>query len=194
MRRHIIILGSNEGKAYAEKLQTLLLNRFRHMQMDYDCVLWSDPLAWENGGVTLTSLINKAQELRREKGFAIALFTPDDTLKCRNSIQFCSRDNVWLEYGLFVGIMDISRVFAVCPCNPVKKASEEKNWRKPTDFQQYEMKYVYNDCIEDAVENLVTIATEIADRINLELPREPPGVSGSLSTDQNFAPMFERSY
>ncbi len=194
MRGHIIILGSSEGKAYAEKLQRLLLDRFRCMEMDYDCVLWSDPLVWENGGVTLTSLIKKAQELKREKGFAVALFTPDDTIKHRNNVQFCSRDNVWLEYGLFVGIMDISRVFAVCPCNPVKKASEEKNLRKPTDFQQYEMRYAYKDCIEDAEENLTIIATEIADRINLKFPRESRGGSSSLNIDPNSTPGFERSY
>lgn len=193
MRGQIIILGSSEGTAYAEKLQALLLDRFRHMEMDYDCVLWSDPLVWENGGVTLTSLVNKAQELKREKGFAISLFTPDDTITYRKNVQFCSRDNVWLEYGLFVGIMDISRVFAVCPCNPVKKASEKKNWRKPTDFQQYEIRYVYKDRIEDATETLTKVATEIADRINRKFPKGPCGNSGG-PTPPGPAPVFKRSY
>ena len=192
MRGYVIILGSSEGLAYAEKLQSLLLSRFRNMQMDYDCVLWSDPMVWENGGVTLTSLVNKAQKLKRERGFAVTLFTPDDIMKSRNNIQFCSRDNVWLEYGLFVGIMDISRVFAVCPCEPVKKALEEKNWRKPSDFQQYAMRYVYKDRIEEATPDLTTIATEIADRINLKFPRKPDGSSGS--PNPNPTPMFERSY
>ena len=96
------------------------------MNMDYDCVLWSDPMVWENGEVTLTSLIHRAQKLKKEEGFAIALFTPDDIVELRNETQYCSRDNVWLEYGLFVGIMDKSRVFAVCPSEPVEKGGVKK--------------------------------------------------------------------
>lgn len=43
MKKTVLILGSSEGIAYAEKMQNLLMSRFRNMNMDYDCVLWSDP-------------------------------------------------------------------------------------------------------------------------------------------------------
>ena len=64
MKKTVLILGSSEGIAYAEKMQNLLISRFRNMNMDYDCVLWSEPMVWENGEVTLTSLIHRAQKLK----------------------------------------------------------------------------------------------------------------------------------
>ena len=193
MKKTVLILGSSEGIAYAEKMQNLLMSRFRNMNMDYDCVLWSDPMVWENGEVTwttLTSLIHRAQKLKKEEGFAIALFTPDDIVELRNETQYCSRDNVWLEYGLFVGIMDKSRVFAVCPSEPVEKGGVKKVWRKPSDFQQYEMNYEYKDTVKEAEPGLSGLAVQIADRINLKFPRKP------LPIEQtgNGEPEFRRSY
>ena len=170
MNNIVIILSSTEGELYAEKLQNLLMNRFRNMSMNYDCILWSDPLVWENGEVTLTSLINKAKELKRKEGFAVALFTPDDLIALRGEEKYCSRDNVWLEYGLFVGIMDRTRVFAVCPREPISKCGVKKGWRTPSDFQQYAMRYEYMDNLKDAELALNNIATEIADRINHMFP------------------------
>lgn len=172
MKESVIILGSSEGKLYAEKLQSLLNGRFRSMNMVYDCVVWFDPLVWENGEVTLASLINKAKELRKTNGFAIVLFTPDDIVELRNETMYCSRDNVWLEYGLFVGIIDKSRVFAICPKNPIRKNDEEKNWRKPSDFQQYTLQYEYREQLEENEIGLNVIATEIADRINRKFPQK----------------------
>lgn len=190
MKKTVLILGSSEGLDYAEKMQNLLLSRFRYMNMDYDCVLWSDPMVWENGEVTLTSLIHRAQELKKEMGFAITLFTPDDIVELRNETQYCSRDNVWLEYGLFVGIMDKSRVFAVCPSEPVEKDGAKKVWRKPSDFQQYEMKYEYKDSVKEAEPALSNLAVQIADRINLKFPRK----SLSVQKTDNGKPEFIRSY
>lgn len=192
MKKTVLILGSSEGIAYAEKMQNLLISRFRNMNMDYDCVLWSDPMVWENGEVTLTSLIHRAQKLKKETGFAITLFTPDDIVELRSETQYCSRDNVWLEYGLFVGIMDRSRVFAVCPSEPVEKSGAKKVWRKPSDFQQYEMKYEYRDSIKDAEPSLSGLAVQIADRINLKFPKNPSSDSDGEKTDSS--PVFRRSY
>lgn len=190
MKKTVLILGSSEGLAYAEKMQSLLISRFRNMCMDYDCVLWSDPMVWENGEVTLTSLIHMAQKLKMEDGFAITLFTPDDIVELRNETQFCSRDNVWLEYGLFVGIMDKSRVFAVCPSAPVEKDGIKRVWRKPSDFQQYEMKYQYKDAVKDAEQGLVNLAVQIADRINLKFPPKTDHVKARGDS----SPGFTRSY
>lgn len=190
MKKPVLILGSSEGIAYAEKMQNLLMSRFRNMNMDYDCVLWSDPMVWENGEVTLTSLIHRAQKLKKEEGFAITLFTPDDIVELRNETQYCSRDNVWLEYGLFVGIMDKSRVFAVCPSEPVEKGGVKKVWRKPSDFQQYEMKYEYKDTVKEAEPGLSGLAVQIADRINLKFPRKPLPIEQTGNGD----PEFRRSY
>lgn len=190
MKKTVLILGSREGIDYAEKMQNLLMSRFRNMNMDYDCVLWSDPMVWENGEVTLDSLIYRAQKLKEEEGFAITLFTPDDIVELRNETRYCSRDNVWLEYGLFVGIMDKSRVFALCPSDPVEKGGEKKVWRKPSDFQQYEMNYMYKDTAKEAEHGLSSLAVQIADRINRKFPRKKPPIE---ETDSG-RPEFRRSY
>lgn len=195
MKESVIILGSSEGKSYAEKLQNLLIGRFRNMNMVYDCVVWFDPLVWENGEVTLASLIKKANELRRTNGFAIVLFTPDDIIELRNETMYCSRDNVWLEYGLFVGIIDKSRVFAVCPKNPIRKNGEEKIWRKPSDFQQYALQYEYREQLEESEIDLNVVATEIADRINrrfLQIHSSVNQISDNLKREDKK--LFNPSY
>lgn len=86
--------------------------------------------------------------------------------------------------------MDKSRVFAVCPSEPVEKGGVKKVWRKPSDFQQYEMKYEYKDTVKEAEPGLSGLAVQIADRINLKFPRKP------LPIEQtgNGEPEFRRSY
>ena len=190
MRKEILIVGSNEGTTYAEKMQNLLLDRFRNMKMDYDCILWSDSMVWENGEVTLNSLIHAAQKLKNNEGFVIALFTPDDIVELRDERQYCSRDNVWLEYGLFVGIMDKSRVFAMCPIDPIEKNNIKMKWRRPSDFQQYEMKYEYKDSVKDVESCLSSLAVQIADRINLTFPRK----HFTVEDRSKATPEFKRSY
>lgn len=163
--------------------------------MVYDCVVWFDPLVWENGEVTLTSLINKANELKNTNGFAIILFTPDDMVELRNETMYCSRDNVWLEYGLFVGIIDKSRVFAICPKNPIRKNGEEKNWRKPSDFQQYALQYEYREQLEESEIGLNVIATEIADRINRKFQQISSSVNQISNTQKRDGKkLFNPSY
>lgn len=188
----VLILGSSEGIAYAEKMQNLLIRRFRNMKMAYDCVLWSDPMVWENGEVTLNSLIHRAQKLKEEAGFVITLFTPDDIVELRSETQYCSRDNVWLEYGLFVGIMGSSRVFVMCPKEPVEKSGEKKIWRKPSDFQQYEMQYEYSDSLKEAESSLSEFAVQIADRINREFLKK--SFSNPDEKGHNSEPEFRPSY
>lgn len=162
--------------------------------MQYDCIVWFDPLVWGNGDVTLVSLIEKANNLKQEEGFAVVLFTPDDIIKIRNEVMYCSRDNVWLEYGLFVGIIDRSRVFAVCPCNPVVKSERKLEWRKPSDFQQYALSYEYNDQIKDSEQRLKEIATEIADRINRQFPCKFDFNQLSGNHNENCDKLFKTSY
>lgn len=190
IRPTVLILGSKEGLKYAEKLQTELTKRFRNTELNYDCVVWSDDSIWENGEVTLTSLIHQAQTLGRMNGFAITLFTPDDKISLRDNTYYCSRDNVWLEYGLFAGIMGTSRVFALCPTNPVTKDNSNYNWRKPSDFQQYEIKYSYNDLLELSIDSLEKTAVKIADRIYRMFPP-----TSTESTEPNpTQQLFKRSY
>lgn len=160
----VLILGSSEGLQYAKELQSLLLERFRTMSMECDCVLWNSSTVWLNGSATLDSLIEKAKELKKAKGFAITLFTPDDIVDMRKDSQYCSRDNVWLEYGLFAGIIGKKYVFAVCPENPVVKEGLAKDWRRPSDFNLYELQYHYEDTVGKS--SIEKVAIGIADRIH----------------------------
>lgn len=190
MKKTVLILGSSEGIDYAEKMQNFLLRHFRNMNVNYDCVLWTDPMVWENGEVTLASLIHKAQHLKENDGFAVTLFTPDDVVQLRDKEQYCSRDNVWLEYGLFVGIMGISRVFAMVPTEPVEKDGEKKSWRKPSDFQQYKISYTYRSTAREATSSLDNCAVEVVERINHMFPPQYSAVERKVSAE----PEFRRSY
>ena len=194
MKRTVIIWGSSEGKPYAEKLQNLLISRFRNMNMLYDCIVWFDSLVLENGEVTLSSLLDKAKNLKQENGFAIVLFTPDDIIELRNEIMYCSRDNVWFEYGLFVGAIDKSRVFAICPRDPVEKGGMKKSWRKPSDFQQYALLYEYRDQIQESELSLNLIATEIADRINRRFPQAVCSQQGFDNKSADNKKLFDLHY
>ncbi|MBP3541543.1 MAG: nucleotide-binding protein [Clostridia bacterium] len=169
MRKKILILGSNDELSYAERMSMALSERFSNEPLDFECVLWNNPLIWKNGSTTLPSLIDMAIELKREGGFVLAVFTPDDVVELRGKSQFCSRDNVWLEYGLFVGMLGISHVFAMCPQNTVTKAGKELDWRKPSDFQQYSLFYQYKDKADDANLELRGLATIIVDKIKKAL-------------------------
>jgi CRP/FNR family cyclic AMP-dependent transcriptional regulator len=50
-------------------------------------------------------------ELSQQLDFAIVLATQDDFEESRGELKFKARDNVWLEYGLFLGALGMDRTF-----------------------------------------------------------------------------------
>lgn len=116
----ILVIGSREGQAHAEYLVNSINKKLRDNGLynsDYNCIGWWEDEVWENGSTTLESLYTKGRFLKRERGFVIAMFSPDDLLTSRGKTYCVGRDNVWLEYGLFSGILGYKNVFAMFPEN-----------------------------------------------------------------------------
>lgn len=63
--------------------------------------------AFEPGGYTLDSWINKA----RQCDFAVMVATPDDWRESRERQAYVPRDNVILEFGLFAGLLGRDRTY-----------------------------------------------------------------------------------
>ncbi len=185
MRRRVLILGSSEGLVYAETLKVALDERFDNQQMDFTCDLWSKNLVWKNGMTTLDSLIQYAKELKREGGYVVTLFTPDDKLELRGANYYCSRDNVWLEYGLFTGILGANKVFVVRPTEDIMISRAKAKWRLPTDFKSYAMTYQYKSKTKPGTV-LNNIAIEIADRIFTNIPKTQESFAENNSNKGGF--------
>lgn len=107
-----VFVGSSvEGLPVAEAVRLA----FNHVHAEL--IVWSDP-----GSVfrpSSTPIEDLAGALERFD-FAIFVMTPDDLLKLRRSSgteaeQEAVRDNVLLEFGLFVGALGRERVFGVVP-------------------------------------------------------------------------------
>lgn len=179
----VLIIGSTEGLEYARKLEHALSQQLYNRKINYRCTVWDNYNLWQNGKVTLESLVDLAQKMNSKsdvKGFVVAFFTPDDIIILREEAMFCSRDNVWLEYGLFAGILGSERVFAVCPQKINRPSAflrridciskdEKRNivkWHKPTDFQQNEIPYEYSGIRTEKIElTIKEIANVIAQKI-----------------------------
>jgi predicted nucleotide-binding protein len=148
-----VFVGSSvEGLPVAEAIRLA----FNHVQADL-CV-WSDA-----GSVfkpSSTPIEDLASALERFD-FAIFVMTPDDLLKLRRSTgtepeQQAVRDNVLLEFGLFVGALGRERVFGVVP--------RGEKMRRATDlagvsFEEYE------PTAPGSRPNLETACIPIKDRI-----------------------------
>jgi predicted nucleotide-binding protein len=118
MADRILVIGSTEGSKHAEFLIKYLNKKFYDagfVQNEYRCISWQDDDNWKNGTHTWNSLYEKALDLRKNNGFVIAMFSPDDIVTIRGKKSCIGRDNVWLEYGLFAGVLGSDRVFALVP-------------------------------------------------------------------------------
>lgn len=94
------------------------------------CHRWTDPDIFKASDFTINSLLQQADEA----DFALILATPDDLIEKnsqfsgflrRRSAKKVARDNVLLEYGLFVGAIDRNRVLVF----------EKNGVGLPTDLQ-----------------------------------------------------------
>lgn len=189
----VVIFSSSEGLHYAKKLKEKLIEIVNARNIDCRCFTWDEDVLWENGRVTLDSLVRLGQSLRGD-GYVITLFTPDDVLLSRGKKSYCSRDNVWLEYGLFVGILGIEHVFAVCPDVKVDIQPKENDiigWHCPSDFQQYRMQYNY---VPRGDEDFNGLFGDIANRIELRIERALPLPSVQKNGSRVEKCMFNTSY
>ena len=192
MAKEVLIIGSSEGTRqptnYVGEMQRLMNDEFRNRRIEYYCERWDNDGVWENGTVTLESLLHKAQQYKKGNGFVIAMFTPDDLLETRSESFFCSRDNVWLEYGLFIGIIGRQNVFMVCPAKKVTKEGETRDWHKPSDISGYQKTYEYKDNVDDISDKLKIIAQEIVTRIDNQTKSPPPQDTSFTNVRISFDP------
>jgi hypothetical protein len=100
-KKTIFIASANESKAVAEKVaQALGDDKYRPVRW------WT---AFEPGSITIDVLVNLAQTVDG----AVFLFTGIDKTWYRGTAVMSPRDNVSLEYGLFVGHLGRERVLVL---------------------------------------------------------------------------------
>jgi len=97
----VFIASAGEAKSNLDAVVKLL--------KDYDV----EPQPWTKDGSfrpnrqAMGELYRQSQQL----DFAIVLTTQDDFEESRGELKFQARDNVWLEYGLFLGALGMDRTF-----------------------------------------------------------------------------------
>lgn len=95
---------SAEGEPYAEALRVHLEDA------GVPARLWSLE-TFAAGKTTLETL----EEQLDQCSFAVLVVTPDDELSKRGSFKLAPRDNVMLEYGMFLGRLGRERTFLLAP-------------------------------------------------------------------------------
>ena len=90
-------------------VESLKVAKRVQVELDYefDATIWHQNL-FEPGAETWRQLVNMA---RKDFDFALFVFGPDDAIESRKETAFSPRDNVLLEYGLFVGAIGPERTF-----------------------------------------------------------------------------------
>lgn len=104
-----IFIGSSiEARSEMERIAVLI------EKLGHTCILWDDPGAFVAGNTTLESLA----ELSKRADAAIFVFNGDDKTWYRGSEEFSVRDNVLLEYGIFLGAKGTKKAIFICKDNP----------------------------------------------------------------------------
>ena len=99
----VFIASSTEGKNIANKINT---------NLDYDC----EVTVWHVSYFELTSSVfDSILQSIEQYDFGIFVFSPDDVVKIRGEEKKIVRDNVLLEFGIFVGKLGKERNFIVKP-------------------------------------------------------------------------------
>ena len=109
----LFIGSSREGQEIAQYLQDLLESR-EVCEVD----LWQH--VFEPSSYTLPSLLTAAEAV----DFAVLVATPDDTTVSRGAEQASVRDNIILEFGLFVGALGLDRTYLLSAGSDVKLPSD----------------------------------------------------------------------
>lgn len=101
----VFIASSTEGRNVAYAIQDLL-------EKCAECTVW-DQNVFEPSTYTIPALL----EQLGKSNYGIFVFTPDDTANIREKDVEIARDNVILEFGMFVGALGLQNCFIVMPEN-----------------------------------------------------------------------------
>lgn len=113
----IFIISSSESLTYANQLRDRVNNQitmYDTREARFHCETWEDYFKDAAKGINQSFwdlLYNKAQNLRAQRGYAVALWTFDDQAIIRSAYYKIPRGNVILEYGLFYGALGPSHMF-----------------------------------------------------------------------------------
>jgi hypothetical protein len=135
MRQRVFVGSSSEAKASAAKIAQRL------SEAGFTPVRWWS--AFPLGSITILSLLQRAHECDA----AVLLFTPDDRTWYRGDEVNTPRDNVLLEYGLFVANMGLSRTVIVA----------HGDAKIPSDLRAV--------TYEPLVDDIETVAERVADHL-----------------------------
>lgn len=195
MKTIIIILSANSANTYMLNIKNYLQELLNRRSLDgkfYDVRSWNTPGTMLTGRSTLPNLMEMGRKIQANGGFALCIFTPDDPCTIKGNKVFVSRDNVWLEYGLFSGLLGLDRVFVLCP-HPDREiqitseyGSEEleaRHWHYPSDFNLQGYRYTYTGEYENDKYEINTHISNIADEI-IEKSGSPSVTGNDLRTKE----------
>lgn len=86
----------------------------------------ADPIVWDQGVFRPTnSTLEDLEKLSRSCDYAVFVMSPDDTRTSRGQESRVPRDNILVEFGMFIGALGHSRVFFITPHDePVELPSD----------------------------------------------------------------------
>ena len=178
MAKEIIIFSAGSADSYMLNVKSILQDILTSRRMtEYRVMSWRTPGMFQNGRDTLSSLVEKGKQMQETGGYALCLFTPDDPCIIKNEKVYVSRDNVWLEYGLFTGLLGLKRVFVLCPSDKeIKKSSktlnameESRKWHMPSDFVLHRKEYDYSENFEDVKDKITILLNNMVTEISANL-------------------------
>ena len=102
----VFIGSSTEGLRIAEAV-------FAHLSQETKPKLWTHQL-FQPGEYPMETL----EKQIRQHSFAIIVASPDDQIVKRGVTSPAMRDNLLLEFGLFVGALGRKHTFFLCPNTP----------------------------------------------------------------------------
>ena len=158
---------SSEGEPYAEAL------RYHLDLAGIPAELWSLG-AFAAGDTTIEGL----EQNMAECSFAAFVVTPDDAVTKRERLKLAPRDNVVLEYGMFLGRLGRSRTFLIVP-----KSLRELHL--PSDLLGVTLQ-TYNHRLDATLKTRRTAMRAIADEIIEEIERQQwllPAMNGQMVGD-----------
>lgn len=173
--KEIIIFSAGSADNYMINVKSILQDILSSRGMtEYRVVSWRTPGTFSTGRDTLSSLVEKGREMQVSGGYALCLFTPDDPCNIKDEKVFVSRDNVWLEYGLFTGLLGLYRVFVLCPSSKAitkriktgNTKEESRKWHMPSDFVLQRYEYEYSESFEDVRDKITSLLNNIVTEIS----------------------------
>lgn len=104
----IFIGSSKEAESEMDRIAMLI------EKLGHSCILWNDSDSFVAGSTTLESLV----DLTKRSDAAIFIFNGEDKLWYRETETLSVRDNVLLEYGIFLGAKGTGRAIFICKNDP----------------------------------------------------------------------------